>query len=185
LGYAAFSSGVAFDNSTALGFDANITASNQVRLGNNTVTSIGGQVGWTTLSDSRFKTGIKETIPGLSFIMKLHPVSYYINMNAIAAFLKTPDSLRLNDAERIKSNVLQTGFLAQEVEQAAKEINYDFSGVDKPKNDDDYYGLRYAEFVVPLVKAIQEQQLIIQDQQKQIDELNILVKKLINTNPLK
>ena len=31
-----------------------------------------------------------------------------------------------------------TGFLAQEVEKAAKQINYDFSGVDVPKNDKDF-----------------------------------------------
>ena len=35
-------------------------------------------------------------------------------------------------------------------------MNYDFSGVDAPKNNKDLYGLRYAEFVVPLVKAVQE-----------------------------
>ena len=34
-----------------------------------------------------------------------------------------------------------------------------------------FYGLRYAEFVVPLVKGIQEQQTIIEAQQKQIGEL--------------
>jgi hypothetical protein len=42
------------------------------------------------------------------------------------------------------------------VEQAAKELEYDFSGVDAAKNDKDLYSLRYAEFVVPLVKAVQE-----------------------------
>ena len=31
-----------------------------------------------------------------------------------------------------------------------EEIGFDFSGVDKPKNEEDYYGLRYSEFVVPL-----------------------------------
>ena len=35
-------------------------------------------------------------------------------------------------------------------------MGYDFSGVDAPKNDKDIYGLRYSEFVVPLVKAVQE-----------------------------
>ena len=49
-----------------------------------------------------------------------------------------------------------TGFIAQEVEAAAKNIGYDFSGVDAPKNEKDMYGLRYAEIVVPLVKAVQE-----------------------------
>ena len=54
-----------------------------------------------------------------------------------------------------KEKIIQSGFIAQEVEQAAKELGYDFSGVDAPKNDKDFYGLRYAEFTVPLVKAVQ------------------------------
>ena len=35
-------------------------------------------------------------------------------------------------------------------------MNYDFSGVYKPQNDKDLYGLNYSDFVVPLVKAAQE-----------------------------
>jgi hypothetical protein len=46
--------------------------------------------------------------------------------------------------------------VAQEVEEAAKKINYEFSGVDAPKSKDGIYGLRYAEFIVPLVKSVQE-----------------------------
>ncbi|MBK9017372.1 MAG: hypothetical protein IPM82_26805 [Saprospiraceae bacterium] len=61
-------------------------------------------------------------------------------------------------AKREKAAQLSTGFIAQEVEAAAKELGYDFSGVDRPQNEDGLYGLRYAEFVVPLVKAVQEQQ---------------------------
>ena len=47
-----------------------------------------------------------------------------------------------------------------------EESGYDFSGVDKPKNEKDSYGLRYAEFVTPLVKAIQEQQRMILELKK-------------------
>ena len=80
-----------------------------------------------------------------------------------------------------------SGFVAQEVEQAAKDAKYNFSGVDKPKNETDMYGLRYAEFVVPLVKAVQElskkneeQQNKLTDQQQQINELREIVNKLVN-----
>ena len=59
-------------------------------------------------------------------------------------------------AKQAKENMRYSGFVAQEVEKAAKELQYDFSGVDAPKNDKDFYGLRYADFVVPLVKAVQE-----------------------------
>ena len=69
------------------------------------------------------------------------------------------------------------------VEQAAKETGYEFSGVDKPKNSTDFYGLRYAEFVVPLVKGMQEQQQMIQELQKKIsllEEQNKILLQLVN-----
>lgn len=36
-----------------------------------------------------------------------------------------------------KERVVWTGFSGQQVDEAAKEIGYDFSGVDKPKNEND------------------------------------------------
>jgi len=41
------------------------------------------------------------------------------------------------------------------MEEAARAIGYDFSGVDALKNEYDFYGLRYATFVVPLIKVVQ------------------------------
>jgi hypothetical protein len=55
-----------------------------------------------------------------------------------------------------KEKKVYTGFLAQDVEKAAEQLKFDFSGVYKPQNDNDLYGLSYSEFVVPLVKAVQE-----------------------------
>ncbi len=83
-------------------------------------------------------------------------------MDAIAKFNNTPDSLRLAESEALKAAELQSGFIAQEVEAAATAVGYDFHGVDKPKNETSHYGLRYAEFVVPMVKAMQEQQEMIE-----------------------
>ena len=142
------------------------------------MSSIGGFTSWSNASDARFKTNIKEGVMGLDFIKKLRPVTYNLNMEAIAQFNNTPDSLRLKESEALKGAMLQTGFIAQEVEKAAKELGYDFSGVDKPQNNKDHYGLRYAEFVVPLVKAIQEQQEIIEKQQKSIQELEQRIIKM-------
>ena len=99
-------------------------------------------------------------------------------MDASARLLKLPADLRKPESEALKGNLLQTGFIAQEVEQAAKELGFDFSGVDKPKNDGDYYGLRYAEFVVPLVKAMQEQQLIIETEKAKSQKLEAEVQSL-------
>ena len=155
-------------NSTAIGYNAQPGGSNEIRLGNSSVTEIGGYEPWTNVSDARFKTAIQPNVPGLDFINLLNPVTYNMDMDAIATFHNTPDSLRLFDAEREKAEIRYTGFLAQEVEQAALSIGYDFSGVDKPANENDNYGLRYAEFVVPLVKAVQQ----LSDENEKITETN-------------
>ena len=165
LGYLAFSAGATYSNSTALGYNTVISASNQVRLGNNAVTSIGGQVAWTTLSDARFKTENATKVPGIDFIKKLRPVTYYVNHEAMNRYLEVPkgedvqnrsSSEAKNTYKPSYTKTLESGFMAQEVEQAAKELGYEFNGVDAPKNEKDYYGLRYSQFVVPLVKAVQE-----------------------------
>jgi len=197
IGYNAFYTGTAYTNSTAVGYNASISASNQVRIGNSSVTSIGGFANWTNVSDARFKKDIQENVPGLKFVLKLRPVTYRLNMDAIAEKLQTPDSLRLFESEKLKESMVQTGFIAQEVEKVAQELGYEFSGVDTPKNENDYYGLRYAEFVVPLVKALQElykkveiekqslkqqiekQNQKINEQQKQIESLQEQLNELI------
>lgn len=46
--------------------------------------------------------------------------------------------------------------MAQDVETASKNVGYNFSGVEVPKNGQGLYKLRYAEFVVPLVQAVKE-----------------------------
>ena len=171
IGRNALSSGDAFSNSTAIGYNAQVTASNMIRLGDANITSINGAVAFTVVSDGRFKKDILENVSGLSFIMKLRPVTYHLDMDKMAVFMKTPDNLRERASEASKEKVLQTGFIAQEVESVAQELGYDFSGIDKPENENDYYGLRYAEFTVPLVKAVQEQQKMIESLNEEILQL--------------
>jgi len=170
-GYYSLSDGTNLSNSTAIGYDAEPGATNTIRLGNNSVSTIGGYANWTNVSDIRFKAEIKEDVPGLDFILKLRPITYHLDMDAIAAFYETPDDLRLPESEKLKATELQIGFVAQEVEAAASSLGFDFHGVDKPKNDNCHYGLRYAEFVAPLVKAVQEQQEQIQMLLERIEEL--------------
>ncbi len=156
-----------------------------MRIGNafiSPVLSIGGPVGWTNLSDGRFKDNVKENVAGLDFVMKLRPVTYNFNNEKLNDYLHVPDSLRDRETSAQDLQIVHTGFIAQEVEQAAKECNFDFHGVDAPKNENDYYGLRYAEFVVPLVKATQEQQKIIEEQQQTIEALIKRIEVLENAN---
>jgi predicted RNase H-like nuclease (RuvC/YqgF family) len=134
-------------------------------VGNTFVKSIGGQVGWSTFSDGRYKKNIKEDVKGLSFINKLRPITYTVDINGLneyynkgrkhdGTYEKMKATIQPSTDEAAK--IVYNGFIAQEVETAAKNLNYDFSGVDKPKINDGLYGLRYADFVVPLVKAVQE-----------------------------
>jgi len=154
-----------FYNVIALGYGANVSAVSTMRVGNAATTSIGGPVGWSTISDKRVKKNIRENIPGLSFIMKLRPVTYHLNVSAIETIeragskvksLPAAESKQLAAARAEKEKIVYTGFVAQEVEQAARSVNYDFNGVDAPTNSQSLYALRYEAFVVPLVKSVQE-----------------------------
>jgi hypothetical protein len=149
-------------NSIAIGKLASVTASNQVRIGDNLITSIGGYTGWTNFSDGRYKKDITANVPGLDFITQLKPVTYHLDIQGLNKhFNIKPDSTAALENSRQqfiakKEQQLQTGFIAQDVETVAQALGYQFSGVDKPENPNGMYGLRYAEFVVPLVKAVQE-----------------------------
>jgi hypothetical protein len=42
------------------------------------------------------------------------------------------------------------------VAASAKALGFEFSGIDYPASKEDNFALRYAEFTVPLVQAVQE-----------------------------
>ena len=168
-------SSTAVTNYTGIGYNVGgfTSISNMVEIGNTSVSSIRGQVTFTTYSDKRIKNNIKNNVPGLSFINKLRPVTYNLDIHKQNKILYKDKKEEDGDWEGKYDieNTIQTGFIAQEVDQAAKELHFDFSGIDAPKNEQGLYGLRYAEFVVPLVKAVQEQQTIIETQNKKIEQL--------------
>jgi hypothetical protein len=94
-------------------------------------------------SDRNEKNTIKDTDLGLDFINKLKPVSYIWNNKTRTHY----------------------GLIAQDVEDLLSEINKDtkdFAGfikadVSEEKDNIKYsYGLRYNEFISPMIKAIQE-----------------------------
>jgi hypothetical protein len=120
------------------------------------------------------KRAIREDVKGLDFITRLRPVTYYRDIDVQAELtLNEPveDYPQKYDIEQIKFS----GFLAQEVEQAAKACGYDFSGITLPKNDHDLYTLSYESFVVPLVKAVQQQQAMIESAKHREETLHSLI----------
>lgn len=180
FGQGASASSANLSNSIMLGSQSTATASHQAVLGNTATQSIRGSVGWSTVSDGRFKQAVEENVPGLDFINQLRPVTYRLDPHALArATGERRNGDEEADKEQLsafrqyreeKSKVRYTGFVAQEVEAAAQKVGFDFSGIDKPRGSKDIYALRYAEFVVPLVKGIQEQQKEIEKQQKDIEK---------------
>ena len=151
-----------FYNVIAVGQGTVVSGPSVARFGNSATVSYGGYAGWTNISDGRFKGGLQENVPGLSFINMLRPVTYQLKATLLDKFLHSKNELSENatavhnQALLEKEKITYSGFVAQEVEDAARSLGFDFSGIDKPKNASDVYGLRYAEFVVPLVKAVQE-----------------------------
>jgi trimeric autotransporter adhesin len=187
--------GPGYYNDIAIGLGVICTDVSQAKIGNSATASIGGYVDWSNLSDERYKKNMQQNVPGLAFVNLLKPITYTLDVNGIEAKLhehdkaqKTPDGKALpnpmdnafmKQAMDEKSKIVYTGFAAQEVALAAQSIGYNFSGVDKPKDDQQsFYGLRYGEFVVPLVKAVQElseqtvaEKKIIEQQQEKINDL--------------
>ena len=194
IGYNADVSSSSLNNATSIGSNAKASASNTVVVGDAKITSIGGYSNWVNLSDGRFKKNIKEDIHGLDFIMQLQPVSYNMDVKKLNSFLgvnenktKMENELKMSKEEIAKMKSIEDkgiaekeairydGFIAQDVEKVAKSIGYDFSGVIKPANEKDHYKMSYSDFVVPLVKGMQEQENKIQELEKQIDELKKMI----------
>ncbi len=165
-------------NAMALGESTTVNASNKVRIGNSGITVIEGQVDWSFPSDGRFKREVQEDVKGLDFILGLRPVSYEFDKKAFDDHRQPSNNNSKEQNNKDYDTYRQTGFIAQEVETLLSELSYDFDGLVKPSNPKDNYGIRYGSFVVPITKAIQEQQEIIKEQERQINELKTLVNQL-------
>jgi len=120
-------------------------------------------------SDAREKENIKDISYGLNEVMKLHPVSFtWKNDTAYGTKL----GLLAQEVEPILKEVVKKDYLTKKDEKTGKEV----------KTDEYRYGIYYSDIIPVLVKAIQEQQVLIEDQktinenlQKQIDGLKILI----------
>ncbi len=118
--------------------------------------------------------------------MRLRPVSYNVDTRQFEEFLmkNQPDSVKIRHFRdkdfTVSTNIRHSGFVAQEVEQAAQATGFNFTGLHKPETEDDNYGLAYSEFVVPLVKGMQEQQQIIEDLKAQVEKLKTDLLQLQN-----
>ncbi len=171
LGYNAGTNVGTFNNTISIGNTTYLNASsNQAFFGGTSTTWNGGNVTWSTYSDERVKKDIMADVKGIDFINRLRPVTYYRDIHAMTKLTgnkETGDYPGKYDIEKIKFS----GFLAQDVVKAAADAGYDFSGVTRPRNEHELYTLSYESFVVPMVKAMQEQQAMIVSLQHELQQV--------------
>ena len=173
-------------NNLLLGRDAGITgspggnittASNTIVLGDENVANAHIQVALTVASDERDKTDFEALSFGLDFVKALEPVTYYWDKRSKYGD-KTDENYNLNDQTpdgTHKEDWMDIGFKAQSVialeEAAGHKMSDKTNLVSDLSEDGKQYGLKYEKFVPILVKAIQEQDAIIQSLTARIAKL--------------
>ena len=108
-------------------------------------------------SDKRLKTDIKDINYGLSTVMNMKPVSF--KKHATTEIINGKAKLEDKGVEKV-------GFIAQDLYEIIPEVVF------KPENSDkEFWAIDYSKISVITVKAIQEQQKQIEQQQEEILEL--------------
>lgn len=173
-GFQAGSNLISGDNNIFIGYSAepsNSTISNEITLGNSSITTLRAQVtSITALSDRRDKTNIIPIGEGLEFLKKLNPVSFIWNTR-----------------DKAKVGIKSAGFIAQELLELQKQSKIGDNLDLVSENNPEKLEARYNNLIPVIVKAIQEESdekdkeiKVLKDKltqsllekQKQIDDLN-------------
>ena len=143
------------DNQTALGYQATTDSANDIAIGNTSVDEVKGQVDFSTFSDKRIKTDIKNTDVGLEFINLLKPRKFKkVNPAEYPSSIKKKTDGVSGEWTDAQANKVWDGLIAQEVKEAMDSCNVTFSGWNEEKNSKQL--ITYSTMVMPLIKAVQE-----------------------------
>ncbi len=120
-----------------------------------TYTATGTVSSW---SDNRLKKDVQLFTGGLDIISQINPVSFYYNQQS-----------------PFKTNKMQIGILAQDLEKIAPYM------VDKnvTKDFDDLRSVNNQAYIFLLINAVKEQNKKMEEQQKQIDEQRKMIDQLL------
>jgi hypothetical protein len=145
------------NNTTQIGFNTygGDCQNNCFVIGNYSSSNAYAYASWTSVSDLRDKKNI-ENLPnnlGLNFIRKLRPVAFKYDYREKYMF-KCGFEFGQKDGT-LKEQKENYGFLAQQIENVAKELNVNFDGVVYDKFNDKYQ-VKILELISPIVKSIQE-----------------------------
>lgn len=165
-------------NCATLGYEADVTANDQVQLGNaSTTTFVYGTV--QNRSDLRDKADVRDTQLGLNFIKALRPVDYKWDMRedykpakpgrksfetaeaykeAMTAWQQEANISNITHNGTHKRTRYHHGLVAQEVKAVLDEQGIDFGGYQDHaiNGGDDVLSIGYDELIAPMIKAIQE-----------------------------
>jgi len=153
-------------NTTAIGNGAIANSSNQIILGNNQITSLRCNVQTISgLSDKRDKKNINDLSLGLDFLMQLKPRQF------------NWDRREWYEGNYSDGSLMQSkptaGFIAQELDEVQTHANAEWLNLvlkDNPEKLEATYG----NLLPVMVKAMQEQQQLIEELQQKVETLNSL-----------
>ncbi len=133
--------------------------------------------GFINTSDIRDKTNIKSLDYGISELMKLKPITYQWKNQRIGEF-------------EIPENLIETkiGLSAQDLLEVLPEVVKTHDWIKKGEESEEYeyrknerLGVTYSDLIPVTIKAIQEQQTIIEEQNKKIEKLEKAIKSRSKT----
>lgn len=151
-----------FNNNTCIGYQAwasSGTATNEVTLGNTSVTSLRCAVTTiTSTSDRRDKTDIQDLQLGIQFIKKLRPVQFKWDRRE---WYENEES----DGSK-KESEFTAGFIAQELKQVQRDEGVEWMNL-VLENNPNKLEATPGKLLFPLIKAVQE--LIAENEQLRTD----------------
>lgn len=157
---------LSYTNVTCLGYNSQITGSNQIQLGDS-ATTVYAYGAVQNRSDARDKADVRDTALGLDFITALRPVDFKWDLRADYNELVQEIDENGNPIAKIithkkdgsrKRARYHHGLIAQEVKNTLDAIGLDFGGYQdhNVNNGEDVLSIGYTELIAPLIKAVQE-----------------------------
>jgi hypothetical protein len=147
---------------------------------NGTANKTGGGA-WAVFSDKRLKKDISNYNEGLDLILKVKPVNYTYNSNFTKLF---------GEGDGNATTKVFQGVIAQDLQIIAPDMvttvntegnnNGDSDGGSTQSNGGEFLQVDSSKFTYALINSVQEQQKQIDVQQKEIDELKLMVKQLLD-----
>jgi len=175
-------------NQIVIGYGATGLGDNYAVIGNSSIDRLyAAQDGAAVLyanstivaSDRRVKKDIQDLGYGLDYINSLRPVSYYKKdpkdypQELRDKFYPDGKVRELSDDQKR----LRVGFIAQDVKRVNDEMGLENNVVSV--DEDGFHRMDYEKIVVPLVKAVQEQQAQIKTLQKKYDQVALENQELL------